>query len=411
MLTDTQLKNLKPTGKLYKLVDRDGLYVAVTPSGVVSFRYDYRLNGRRETLVFGQYGPEGLTLGEAREKLIGVKREIAAGKSPAKEKQRSIQKSKAAKTFGEFSTLWLKEYRMADSTRDMRKSVIDRDIEPEFGRRLLKEIAAEDLRALCERVKTQRNAPATAVHIRDIVAQVFRFAIERGHKVANPADDVRASSIATFKPKDRALSPDEIRIFFHELDLVPTLPTIRLALKLVLLTLVRKGELLNATWDEMDFVGAKWIIPAQRMKARRPHVIYLPDQAMDIMIALKTCAGGSNFILPSRYEGDKGMSNNTLNRVITVTVEHAKKKDLLLDDFTVHDLRRTGSTLLHEAGFNTDWIEKCLAHEQKGVRAIYNKAEYADQRKDMLQQWANMVDAWIAGKEVTPIHRPTRAAA
>jgi integrase len=129
------------------------------------------------------------------------------------------------------------------------------------------------------------------------------------------------------------------------LDLVPTLPTIRLALKLVLLTLVRKGELLNATWDEMDFVGAKWTIPAPRMKARRPHVIYLPDQAMDIMIALKTCAGGSNFILPSRYEGDKGMSNNTLNRVITVTVEHAKKKDLPLDDFTVHDLRRTGSTL------------------------------------------------------------------
>jgi hypothetical protein len=104
MLTDTQLKNLKPTGKLYKLVDRDGLYVAVTPSGVVSFRYDYRLNGRRETLVLGQYGPEGLTLGEAREKLIEAKKEIAAGKSPAKEKQRSIQKSKAAKTFGEFST-------------------------------------------------------------------------------------------------------------------------------------------------------------------------------------------------------------------------------------------------------------------------------------------------------------------
>ena len=85
MLTDTQLKNLKPTGKLYKLVDRDGLYVAVTPSGVVSFRYDYRLNGRRETLVLGQYGPEGRTLGEAREKLIEAKKEIAAGKSPAKE--------------------------------------------------------------------------------------------------------------------------------------------------------------------------------------------------------------------------------------------------------------------------------------------------------------------------------------
>jgi len=121
------------------------------------------------------------------------------------------------------------------------------------------------------------------------------------------------------------------------------------------------------------------------------------------MIALKTCAGGSKFLLPSRYEGDKGMSNNTLNRVITVTVGHAKEKNLLLEDFTVHDLRRTASTLLHEAGFNTDWIEKCLAHEQKGVRAIYNKAEYAEQRKDMLQQWADMVDGWIAGTSVIPV--------
>lgn len=403
MLTDTQIKNLKPTEKLYKMVDRDGLYVAVTPSGVVSFRLDYRLNGRRETVVLGQYGPDGISLSEARERLIAAKKEIASGKSPAKEKQRALQKTKEAKTFGEFTNLWLNDNRMAESTKAMRKSIIDRDITPIFGRRLLKEITSDDLRAHCEKIKTSRKAPATAVHVREIVSQVFRFAIERGHKVPNPADDVKASAIATFKPKDRALSPDEIKVFFQELDRVPTLPTIRLALRLVLLTMVRKGELLNATWDEVDFVGAKWTIPAVRMKARRAHVVYLSQQAMDIMIALKTCAGGSKFLLPSRYEGDKGMSNNTLNRVITVTVGQAKAKDLLLEDFTVHDLRRTASTLLHEAGFNTDWIEKCLAHEQKGVRAIYNKAEYAEQRKDMLQQWANMVDGWIAGTSVTPI--------
>lgn len=409
MLTDTQIKNLKPAEKLYKMVDRDGLYVAVTPSGVVSFRLDYRLNGRRETVVLGQYGPDGISLSEARERLIAAKKEIASGKSPAKEKQRALQKTKEAKTFGEFTNLWLNDNRMAESTKAMRKSIVDRDITPIFGRRLLKEITSEDLRTHCEKIKTSRNAPATAVHVREIVSQVFRFAIERGHKVPNPADDVKASAIATFKPKDRALSPDEIKVFFQELDRVPTLPTIRLALRLVLLTMVRKGELLNATWDEVDFVGAKWTIPAVRMKARRAHVVYLSQQAMDIMIALKTCAGGSKFLLPSRYEGDKGMSNNTLNRVITVTVGQAKEKDLLLEDFTVHDLRRTASTLLHEAGFNTDWIEKCLAHEQKGVRAIYNKAEYAEQRKDMLQQWANMVDGWIAGTSVIPI--PNRAAA
>lgn len=402
MLTDTQLKSLKPTGKLFKKVDRDGLYVAVTRTGIVSFRFDYRLNGRRETIVLGHYGEDGLNLSKARECLIAAKKEIATGKSPAREKQRTLRKTKEAKTFGEFTELWIKGYQMADSTRAMRKSIIDRDITPVFGRRLMREIAPEDLRNLCEKIKS-RNAPATAVHVREIVGQIFRYAIERGNKVANPADDVRPSAIAIFKPKDRALSPEEIRLFFGELEHVATLPTIKLALRLILLTLVRKGELLNANWNEVDFEAATWTIPAVRMKAGRAHVVYLSQQAMDILVALKTCAGGSKFLLPSRYESDKGMSNATLNRVIDATVKKGKEKDVLLDDFTVHDLRRTGSTLLHEAGFNSDWIEKCLAHEQKGVRAVYNKAQYAEQRRDMLQQWANMVDGWISGVKVTPI--------
>lgn len=403
MLTDTKLRNLKPEEKAYKVSDREGLYVTVSPRGTITFRFDYRLNGRREGLTIGRYGPDGLSLAEARERVLEAKKGISKGMSPAREKQRVKEKSREARTFGEFTDIWIKDYRMADSTKAMRKSIIDRDIQPVYGKRLMEEITSSDLRSLCEKIKN-RNAPATALHVREIVGQIYRYAIERGLKVANPADDVKPSSIATFRPKDRALSPDEINIFFEQIEYVGTLPTIKLGLKLILLTLVRKGELLNATWDEVNFEGATWTIPSPRMKARRAHVVYLSQQAMDIMIALKTCAGGSKFLLPSRYEGDKGMSNATLNRVIDSTVERAKKKGELLDDFTVHDLRRTGSTLLHEAGFNSDWIEKCLAHEQKGVRAVYNKAEYADQRRDMLQQWANMVDGWIAGLKVTPIH-------
>ncbi|WP_444543528.1 tyrosine-type recombinase/integrase [Laribacter hongkongensis] len=298
---------------------------------------------------------------------------------------------------------------MAESTKAMRESILDRDILPVYRKRLLTEITGEDLRALCDKIK-DRGAPATAVHAREVINQIYRFAIERGQKVANPANEVSASSIATFKPKDRALSPEEIRLFFSQLEHVSTLPTIRLALRLVLLTMVRKGELLQATWDEVDFRQAVWTIPAARMKARRPHSIYLSQQAMDIMVALKTCAGGSNYLLPSRYEMDKPMSNATLNAVIDKAVAMAKEEGLPLDDFTVHDLRRTASTLLHEAGFNTDWIEKCLAHEQRGVRAVYNKAEYAEPRRHMLQQWADMVGGWLAGKNIAPILQPPTVA-
>ncbi|WP_042885923.1 tyrosine-type recombinase/integrase [Cupriavidus necator] len=406
MLTDTALRNLKPKSKTYKAFERDGMYVTVSPTGTVTFRYDYRLNGRRETLTIGRYRPAGISLALPREKLFDAKKAVAQGKSPAHEKQREKRRLTAAKNFGDMTARWLADARMADSTRAMRKSIVDRDILPAFRNRLLNEIAADDLRALCNTVKN-RGAPATAVHVRDIVKQVYVFAILHGEKVDNPADDVGAASIASFVPKDRALSPLEIRLAFHQLESVATYPTIRRALRLILLTLVRKSELIEATWNEVDFESATWTIPKQRMKGRNAHVVYLSRQALDIFVALHTCAAGSKFVLPSRYDADRCMSKATLNRVTQIVAERAKAAGLPLEPFTVHDLRRTGSTLLNEVGFNRDWIEKWLAHEEgRSSRSVYNKAEYADQRRHMLQEWADMVDAWIDGRTHVPTLMP-----
>lgn len=406
MLTDTALKNLKPKEAMYKVVDRDGMYVTISPAGTITFRYDYRLNGRRETLTIGRYGPSGMSLAKAREHCMDARRVVAEGQSPSQEKQRQKRRVAEAKTFGEFTVRWAKEARMADSTRSMRQSILDRDILPVFQNRLLTEITANDLRDLCNKVKA-RGAPATAVHVRDIVKQVYGFAILHGEKVPNPADDVGPSSIATFVPKDRALSPSEIRVMFSQMEYVASYPTIKLGLRLILLTLVRKGELIHATWDEVDFENAVWSIPKERMKAAKAHNIYLSQQALDIMVALRTCAGGSRYLIPSRYDGDKCMSNATLNRVTQLIAERAKANGLALDPFTVHDLRRTGSTILNELGFNSDWIEKCLAHEDgRSSRGVYNKAEYAEQRRHMLQEWADMIDAWVAGKPHTPTLLP-----
>ena len=203
MLTDTALRNLKPKSKIYKVFDRDGMYVAVSTTGTVTFRYDYRLNGRRETLTVGRYGPSGISLALAREKLFDAKKAVAQGRSPALEKQREKRRLTAVKNFGDMTVKWLADAKMAESTRAMRKHVVDRDILPVFQNRLLNEITADDLRALCDKVKA-RGAPATAVHVRDIVKQVYAFAILHGEKVDNPADGVGAASIATFVPKDRA---------------------------------------------------------------------------------------------------------------------------------------------------------------------------------------------------------------
>ncbi len=406
MLTDAALRALKPKEKDYKVTDRDGMYVHVTTKGSMPFRMDYRLNGRRETLYLGKYGADGMSLARAREKCIDARRAVSEGISPAIEKQRDKRRLKEAKSFGELGEKWLLAAPMADSTRAMRRSIFERELLPAWRNRLLPEISPDDLMAHCGAI-VDRGAPATAIHVRDIVKQIYGFAILHGEKVANPADEVGPASIATFVPKDRSLSPSEIRVLFRVLEKVPTLPTIGLGMRFFLLSMVRKSELQDAVWDEVDFENAVWTIPKERMKRSKADNVYLSQQMLDILIALKTCAGNSRYLLPSRYDADAPMSRATFNRVTYSVVEQAKKDGLPLEAFTVHDLRRTGSTLLNELGFNSDWIEKCLAHEDgRSSRGVYNKAEYELQRRHMMQEWSNIVDAWGVGKKYAPVLMP-----
>ena len=421
MLTDMQLRALKPTGKIYKVADQQGLYVAVTRTGVVSFRFDYRVNGRRETLVIGKYDPTvgakkprelneldygmSLSLAEARLLMTRAHRSIEQGESPSRSKVEKRTEAADALTFGSWAEKYFAEADLAESTKAMRKSVYDRNLADEFGRLKLEEITPVRLMARCEKIK-ERGAAAPAVHAREIVLQVFRFIQARGLKIDNPAESIRPSAIATFKARDRALTPAEIHTFFKALEQTATMSTLRLAVKFMLLTLVRKTEFIEAKWDEVNFETAIWTIPKERMKAGRPHNVYLSQQALDILMAFKTCFSASSYLHPGRYETELPISSATLNRVIDATVKVVHDRGEDFDPFTVHDLRRTASTLLHEAGFNSDWIEKCLAHEQRGVRAIYNKAEYAEQRRTMLQAWADMLDAWIKNSaSVVPIRR------
>lgn len=334
-LSDMKLKNLKPQEKAYKIPDRDGMYVVVSPKGTVTFRYDYRLAGRRETLSLGQFDefqasqpkrdPETikygdpLSLADARELLARAKNAVSRGESPARDKADGKRELRESGTFNTFAEIWLRDAGLADSTVAMRKSILDRDVLPKLGKRKLEEITSSQVFELCEKIK-ERGAPATAVHAREIIQQVYRHAMARGLKIENPAENVKASAIATFKPRERALTPGEIRTFFTVLDTVGTLPTLKLALKFILLSMCRKGELLQATWKEVDFEAATWTVPAERMKARRPHVVYLSQQALDLLVGLKTCAGSSPYLLPGRYETDKPMSDATLNRVIAAVV-------------------------------------------------------------------------------------------
>ena len=153
MLTDTKLKNLKPREKLYKITDRDGLYVAISPKGTISFRYDYRINGRRETLTIGKYGADGIGLAEAREKLVEAKKLVSQGISVSSVKRDGKKKLKEELTFREYTDKWFTSLKVADSTLDLKRGVVSREILPIFGNKLLKEISTEGVLAHCEKIR------------------------------------------------------------------------------------------------------------------------------------------------------------------------------------------------------------------------------------------------------------------
>ncbi|CAB3717003.1 Prophage integrase IntS [Paraburkholderia graminis C4D1M] len=199
MLTDMQLRALKPAQKIFKIADQRWLYAAVTPSGTVSFRYDYRVNGRRETLVIGRYDPS------------------LSARRPRRPDELGFGMAIEALTFGKWAEKYFVETALADSTRAMRKSVYERNLASEFGRLKLEEITPARLMARCAKIK-ERGAAAPAAQARDIVLQVYRFVQARGLKVDNPAEAIRPSAIASFKPRDRTLSPAEIHVFFSALD-------------------------------------------------------------------------------------------------------------------------------------------------------------------------------------------------
>jgi len=223
---DADIEDLLPfncTAQKHQPAENSGLYALVSTKGSISFRLDYRMNGRRETVTLGKFGPADLSLARARELCIDARRAINEGRSPAIEKQRAKRRLMEAKAFGEFGEKWLTAAPMADSTRAMRRSIFERELLPPWRKRLLSEIAPDDLRKHCAAI-VERGAPATAIHVRDIVKQIYGFAILHGEKVANPADEVGPSSIAHFIPRDRSLSPAEIRIVLKQLDHIATLP-------------------------------------------------------------------------------------------------------------------------------------------------------------------------------------------
>jgi integrase len=398
-LTDTGIRALKPKQVRYLLTDGRGLCLEVLPSGKLSWLFRYRIKGRPEKVALGRY-PD-LNLKAARCERDKQATLLAGGRSPAEEKRIARMALSRDCTVREFSERYYRDIvlRRRKDPSDMRR-YLDNEIIPAFGQKPLNQVTAADVQTLVFR-KRDSGKESAAAQIRNLIKRVFDYAVVCGVAQVNPALALPTRFITKVRTRTRALTPDEIRLYLHTLYRSNIRRQFKLALHLILLTLVRKNELVLAQWKDVDLEGGEWKIPAENSKTEQPHTIYLSRQATKLLQELKTLAGGSVWVMPGRSSISMPFSNNAMNQAMgSITFE--------IPSFTIHDLRRTGSTLLHEKGFASDVIEKALNHQIKGVRGVYNRAEYAEQRRQMLQSWADYV-AELATEESAMISDLQRA--
>lgn len=382
-LTDASLRALKPRPTRYAVTDGRGLSLEVYPSGGLAWRYRYRLAGRLEKVALGKY--PALSLKAARAKRDEMATLVAQGQSPAKQKQLRKVALADETTVQEFGERYFADV----ATRDRKDTTIlrrylDKTIFPALGRKPMRDVTSADIQRIVL-AKRDQGFPAAAADIRNLCKRMWDYGLVRGLADVNPALALPVRFITKARPRTRALSPDEIAVYLKTLYQSGIRRQFKLALHLILLTLIRKSELLQAKWVEVDLQTGEWQIPAENSKTDVPHTVYLSAQAVRIFSELKALAGESEWVLPGRSGPDKPFAHNALNKALNGV-------GVPIAPFTIHDLRRTGSTLLHEAGFSSDVIEKALNHTIGGVRGVYNRAQYATQRKEMLQFWADYVD-------------------
>jgi integrase len=396
-LTDTKIKSLKAKSERYRVSDSGGLTLEIMPSGSKAWRYRYQLHGvRQPTLTIGNY-PE-FSLAEARKRRDEWAILVARGESP----KRAMQAKKSAKlnTVAAFGAEWLNEQvrGKSDSYVTTLSRIMQKDVYPVLGSMPLADVKPIDILELCDRIKS-RGAPKMALLTRNVLRRMYDFAIARQLAETNPAAALVARFIATEESRTRVLSPTEIGHVLRGVYASDIRRALKLALNLLFITMVRKAELTEASWDEFDLESAVWDIPAERMKKDKPHRVYLSRQAVAMLNELRSITGKSAYLFPSTrgYE-DRPISKSTLNqavRALSLEVQH----------FVLHDFRRTASTHLHEMGHSSDAIELALAHKIQGIKGVYNRAEYADQRRVILQAWADFVQAQLDGASVTPLFR------
>ncbi|MBS9443684.1 tyrosine-type recombinase/integrase [Photorhabdus heterorhabditis] len=393
-LTARQIETAKPKDKSYKLSDGGGMYLEIFPNGSKCWRQKYRFAGKEKRLAFGTYPT--VTLAEARNKREDAKKILANGDDPGLVK-RQEKREKALIVNNSFEKIALEWH--ACKAPNWSKGYADdllegftKDIFPYIGKHAITDINSLDMLTVLRKME-QRGVLDKLKKIRQACNQVFRYAIVTGRAEYNPAAEL-VGVLATPKAKHFPhLNVDELPAFLQALSLYSGSKITQIATKLLLLTGLRTIELRASTWTEIDLDKAIWEIPQERMKMRRPHIVPLSEQALALLRELEAITGRFNFAFHGRNDVGKPMSEAAINQVLKRIGYDGRA--------TGHGFRHTMSTILHEQGYSSAWIETQLAHVDKNsIRGTYNHAQYLDGRREMLQWYADYMDMLERGENV-----------
>ena len=405
LITDVALRKAKPQDKPYKIAAGNGLHLLIKPLGSKLWRWKYRVAGKEKLLSLGPYPI--VSLQDARQRCDEARRLLAQGQDPSElrrtEKAARVQaEAIASDTFERVARDWM-AYReakgdTAETTAAKDRWRLEAYLFPHIGQRPITEITAIELRDVLRKAE-EAGKRETASRAKITAGQVFRWAVLEGRTHSDITSSLRRL-FTTPKPTHRATitDPKKIGELLRAIEGFSGQPVTQAALKLAPLVFVRPGELRKAEWSEFDLDAAIWRIPAERMKMKAPHLVPLSSQAVEILRDLHGLTGHGHYVFPGVRTASRPMSENTVNAAL-------RRLGYTTDEMTGHGFRSMAATRLNEMGWNADAIERQLAHaESNKVRGAYtHAAQYLDERKRMMQAWADYLGDLKAGGKVVAI--------
>lgn len=392
-LTDIKIRKAKPRSKSYKLGDGGGLFLLVKPGGGKLWRQKYRFLGKERLLSHGQY--PAVTLAQARKKRDEAHAMLAEERDPGVQKKldKIAAETMARTTFkliAEECLENMKDRDLAPTTVTKSTWLLMKLAEP-LHKRPISEISPAEILHLLQSVE-RSGRRESARRLRSVMSGVFRHAIVTLRAEVDPTEPLKGA-IRAPKVVNRPAITDEkaFGALLRDLEEFPGYFITKAALKFQILTMVRPGEVRGATIHEIDRSERTWTISDERMKMRRGHVVPLSEQAFEIVETLWPEVEGVELLFPSIMSNRRQLSNNTLNSAL-------RRMGYRKDEVTAHGFRATASTILNSRGFDPEVIEAALAHQDKNeIRRAYNRATYFDQRVELMQSWANLMDEFRSG--------------